>query len=154
MSESADQIQQNIDRRRDDIAEKLDQIEDQVEERVQQVSGTVNQDMLRSELDRAKGEVKAEVARAGMGAAAIGGGGVVGLVAVVFLVQALMELLARRLPRWQAAGLVGLALSGTAIALGLSGKHQLQPDNLAPRQTITSLRQTAARAKAQLTSRR
>lgn len=155
MSESPDQIQQAIDRSREDAARKIDQIGTRVEEATTQARNAVNQgmpNMLQEGLDVAKAELKDDLTQAGMGSAAIAGGAIVGAVGGVFLLQSVMELLAQRLPRWQAAGVLGLGLAGTALALGFGGKQQLEPDHLKPKRTMALLQQTAAWTKAQTRS--
>ena len=102
------------------------------------------QDLVRSEIELAKTELKEEVTTAAGGATAIAAGAVAGSVGFVFLMLALTELLSRRLPRWMAAGVVGLALTGAAAALGAGGKTKLSAVNLIPKQTLRSLRENTA----------
>ncbi len=157
MSESPEQIQQAIDRSREDAARKIDQIGTHVEAATSQARNIVNRDMpdmLHEGLDVAKAELKEDLTQAGMGSVAIVGGAVVGVVGGVFLLQSVTELLAQRLPRWQAAGVMGLGLTGAALALGLGGKQQFKPDRLKPTRTMALLQQTTARTKAQTKSLR
>ncbi len=157
MSESPDQIQQAIDRSREDAARKIDQIGAHVEEATTQARDAVNRDMpemLQEGLDVAKSELKEDLTQVGMGSVGIAGGAIAGAVGGLFLLQSVMELLSQRLPRWQAAGVMGLGLTGAALALGFGGKQQLEPDRLKPTRTMALLQQTAAWTKAQTNSLR
>ena len=109
------------------------------------MSGVVKdlQGVLQGEVRLAKTELKEEAVAAGGAAALAGASGVVGLLGGVFLVGAVAELLAKRMARWQAFGLVGLGLTGAAAGLGVAGKNRLKGANLAPRRTIESLKQDA-----------
>jgi len=104
----------------------------------------------RDEVQLAKTELQGEVATAASGAAAIGGGAVAGGLGGFFLLLALYEALSRKLPRWAAASLIGLTLTGAAAKLGLGGKATLSRVNLKPEQTLASLRETGAWAKQRL----
>ena len=71
----------------------------------------------------------------------IAGSGVLGLTGFVFLMWGLTYLLARKLPLWFSARLVGSALVTIAGILGTTGKNQLQHTDLKPEQTIDSLKE-------------
>lgn len=157
MSNSPDDIQQEIDRSREEAARKIDQISSQVQDAATQARDTVNQDvpeMLKEGIDVAKTELKEDLTQIGAGSAGIAGAAVLGGLGGIFLLQTIMELLAQRLPRWQAAGIMGLGLTGTAVALGFGGKEQLKPDRLKPKRTMSVLQQTSAWAKSQAKSLR
>jgi hypothetical protein len=157
MSESPEQIQQDIDRSRQEAAQKVDQIGSQLHDATVQARDVVRQDMpdmIKEGLDVTKAELKEDLTKVGAGSAAIAGGTVLGAVGGFFLLQSVMELLAQRLTRWQAAGIMGLGLTGTAVALGFGGKEQLKPDQLKPKRTMSVLQQTTAWTKAQMRSLR
>jgi hypothetical protein len=157
MSESPEQIQQDIDRSREEAAQKIDQIGSQLRDATVQARDVVRQDMpdmIKEGLDVTKAELKEDLTKVGAGSAAIAGGTVLGAMGGFFLLQSVMELLAQRLTRWQAAGIMGLGLTGTAVALGFGGKEQLKPDQLKPKQTMSVLQQTSGWAKAQTQSLR
>ncbi len=157
MSESPEQIQRDIDRSREDAAQKIDQIGSQLRDATAQARDTVNQDMpdmIKEGLDVAKADLKEDLTKVGAGSAAIAGGTVLGAVGGFFLLQSVMELLAQRLSRWQAAGIMGLGLTGAAVVLGFGGKEQLQPDQLKPKRTMSLIQRTAAWTKAQTRSLR
>lgn len=146
MSESQDQLQQEIDRSRESAAQKIDQIGTHVQEATTQARDAVSRDMpdmLNEGLNVAKAELKEDLTKVGAGSAGIAGAAILGGVGGLFLLQSVMELLAQRLTRWQAAGVMGLGLTGTAVALGLGGKQQLEPDQLKPTRTMQVLQQTA-----------
>ncbi len=157
MSESPEQIQQDIDRSRQEAAHKIDRIGSQLHDATVQARDVVRQDMpdmIKEGLDVTKAELKEDLTKVGAGSAAIAGGTVLGAVGGFFLLQSVMELLAQRLTRWQAAGIMGLGLTGTAVALGFGGKEQLKPDQLKPKRTMSVLQQTTAWTKAQMRSLR
>ena len=104
----------------------------------------------RDEVKLARTELKEEAAAAAGGAASLAAGGVIGLYGAGFLLLAAERLLARRLPDWAAAGLVGVALTGTAVALGTSGKEKLAAANPMGSETVRSLRETGTWAKDRL----
>jgi hypothetical protein len=113
------------------------------------VSGVVRdlQGILRGEIQLAKTELKEEATVAAGGAASIAAGGVVALAGGAFLLNAVVELLGRIMPRWLASALVGLGLLGAAGSLGVTGKEKLSATTLTPTRTAQSLRETAVWAK-------
>jgi len=110
------------------------------------------QELVRGEVRLAKTELKEEAAAAAGGAASVAAGGVVGLVGGVFLLNAVVELLGRLMPRWLASLLIGLGLLGAAGGLTRDGREKLGGTKLAPTRTAISLRETAAWAKARFSS--
>lgn len=95
--------------------------------------------IVRGEVELAKTELKQEAMEAGKAGGFIAGGGLLGLTGALFLLQALTHLLARKMPMWVSASIVGSALVAIAAALGVSGKEQLQDTDLKPEQTVQSL---------------
>lgn len=157
VSESPEQIQRDIERSREDAAQKIDQIGSQFQDATAQAQDAVKHEMpgmIKEGIDVARTELKEDLTKVGAGSAAIAGGTVLGAVGGFYLLQSLMELLAERFGRWQAAGIMGLGLTGAAVALGFGGKDQLQPDELKPNRTMSVFQQTAAWAKAQAQSLR
>lgn len=94
----------------------------------------------RGEIELAKAELREEASQVGRAGGMIAGGGVLGLTGFMFLMTGLMHLLARKMPLWAAASLVGSALVAIAGTLGMSGKNQLQESQVKPEQTIESLK--------------
>lgn len=118
------------------------------------VSGVVQdlQDLVRAEIRLAKTELKEDAAAAGKAVGSMVAGGVVGLVAFIFLMLAVTYLLAIWLPLWVSAGIVALALGVVAAILVVSGKNKLSQTNLAPEQTIATLKEDQEWAKRQINS--
>lgn len=96
--------------------------------------------IVRGEVALAKSELKEEATQIGKAGGMIAGGGVLGLSGSMFLMWGVTYLLARKLPLWVSASLVGSALLTIAGVLGMSGKNQLQQTDLTPDQTIESLK--------------
>jgi hypothetical protein len=97
--------------------------------------------LVRSEVELAKAELKQEASQVGRAGGMIAGGGVLGLTGFLFLMSGVTHLLARKLPMWVSASLVGSALMTIAGLLGMSGKNQLQETSVKPEQTIESLKE-------------
>ena len=116
------------------------------------LSGAVEDlgDVVRGEVKLAQTELKEQAVAASGGVAAIGAGGVAGLFGADFLLLATERLLARWMPSWASAGLVGLSLLGGAAALGATGKAKLTQANPLGTQTAASLRETVDWAKGRL----
>jgi hypothetical protein len=110
------------------------------------------QDLLRGEIQLAKTELKESAAGAGKGIGFLVGAGLLGILGLTFLLLALVEVLDNFLPRWAAAGLVGLGLVLLAGVLALLGKRLLSPENLKPEQTIDSLKEDKEWAQQQISS--
>jgi hypothetical protein len=78
-----------------------------------------------AELQLAKTEAAGEARAAAAGAGAIAAGAAAGIVGSIFALLGLTELLARWMPRWAAAGLVGGTLAASGAGLALGGKRRL-----------------------------
>ena len=102
--------------------------------------GDTLRDLVRSEVDLAKAELKQEAAQVGKAGGMIAGGGMLGVTGFMFVIFGLTHLLARKMPLWLSSTLVGSALIGIAGKLGVSGKTQLQETSFKPDQTIESLK--------------
>ncbi len=118
------------------------------------VSGLLQdlQDLVRAEIALAKAEVKEDATTAGKAAGVLAAGGVVGLVAFIFLMLAVTFLLAIWIPLWVSALIVGVVLGIVAAILVMRGKQSLSQANLAPEQTIATLKEDQAWAKRQINS--
>jgi hypothetical protein len=117
-----------------------------------QIVGDVAQDLstlVRQELDLAKTEVKQEAGRAGKGVGMLGGAGVAGHLALIFLSLCAMFLLNDAVPLEVAALIVTLFWAVVAAALALTGKKALDRTNPALPQTQRSLKEDAAWARQQ-----
>ncbi|HEX5500045.1 MAG TPA: phage holin family protein [Thermomicrobiales bacterium] len=118
------------------------------------VSGLLQdlQDLVRAEIALAKAELKDDATTAGKAGAVLAAGGVVGLVAFIFLMLAVTFLLAIWLPLWVSALIVAVVLGIVAAILVLRGKQSLSQANLAPEQTIATLKEDQAWARRQINS--
>jgi uncharacterized membrane protein YqjE len=82
--------------------------------------------LVRDELALAKAEMTEKAGRAGRGAGLFGGAGVVSLYGVLGVLTALVLLLAKVMPAWAAALLVGIVLLVVAGVLALAGRGQVR----------------------------
>jgi len=97
-------------------------------------------DVLKQELEERAGQLKMD-----LGAMAVGG--TVAFAGLLALVSALILLLARVMPAWSAALIVGVVLSGAGVLL-LKRKPRTKGVNareLVPQRTLDSLKQDAQR---------
>ena len=118
------------------------------------VSGVIKdlQDLVRAEIQLAKTEIKEDATVAGKAVGAMVAGGLVGLVGFIFLMAALMYGLAVWLPLWASALIVAALLLVVAAVLAMWGKKELAARNLAPEQTIATLKEDQQWAKQQINS--
>lgn len=103
--------------------------------------GDTIRNLVRSEVELAKAELKNEASQVGKAGGMIAGGGVLGLTGFTFLMWSVVFLLSRKLPMWASTGILGSALVAIAGILGASGKSQLQDVSPKPEQTIESLKE-------------
>jgi hypothetical protein len=100
-------------------------------------------DLIRSEVELAKAELRHSARAAARDVALIAGGAAIAYAGVIALVFALAWALARRLPMWESAliaGLVALLLGGLAAWAGV---QSLRGEELIPRQTVETLKENA-----------
>jgi len=110
------------------------------------------QDVVRGEVQLAKTELKEDATSAGKGIAFIAGAVIVGLVGFIFLMLAVTYLLNKAMQLWIAAGIVGIVLLIIGAIAAMVGKNKLSATNLAPDQTIDSLKEDQAWANRQIKS--
>jgi uncharacterized membrane protein YqjE len=118
------------------------------------ISGVIGdlQGLVRGEIQLAKTEVKESAGIAARGIAMLAAGALLGLIGFTYLMLALVEVLDEWLPRWGAAGVVGLGLLLIAAILALVGRSRLSGDALKPDQTIASLEEDKEWAQRQVRS--
>ena len=119
------------------------------------ISGTLKdlQELVRSEVQLAKTELKEDAAAAGRGIALIAAGALIGLVGFILLMFAVSSLLNEWIEElWLARAIVALALAVIAAILVSRGRSQLSAANLKPEQTIDTLKEDQAWAKQQINS--
>ncbi len=106
--------------------------------------------LVKQELDLAKTEAKKEAVRAGKGAGLLGGAGVVGYLAVLFLSLALMFLLDSWMHTGWAALIVAAIWAVVAAVLAARGRKELKTMNNPPLETTQqTLKEDVAWAKEQ-----
>ncbi|MET9023445.1 phage holin family protein [Actinopolymorpha sp. NPDC004070] len=105
--------------------------------------------LVRAELDLAKTELKREATHAGKGAGLLGGAGVGGLLALVFVSLALMFLLDNWMPIGLAALIVGAIWGIVAAVLAARGKTELKQPMPPLEATQRTLKEDVQWAKAQ-----
>jgi hypothetical protein len=103
--------------------------------------------LLRQELELAKAEVKRDVADTGKAAGAFGGGGVAGLLMLIFVSLTAMFALDNVMPSWVAALIVGLIWGGVALTLFLVGRNKMRVVDLTPERTIQTVKEDVQWAK-------
>ena len=82
--------------------------------------------LVRDELALARAEMTEKASRAGRGAGLFGGAGLVSLYGILGVLTAIVLLLARVMPAWVAALLVGVVLLIVAGVLALAGRTQVR----------------------------
>lgn len=117
-----------------------------------EIVGDISHDLttlVKQELELAKTEAKQEAAKAGKGAGMLGGAGVAGLLALIFLSGALAYLLDSWIPRELAFLIVGLLWAVVGAVLALSGKKAIKQMNPQLPETQQTLKEDVAWARAQ-----
>lgn len=105
--------------------------------------------LVRNEVALAKAEMSQKASHVGKQAGIIGVGGALAYAGLLAIVAGLIVLLDIWLPLWGAALLVGIILAAVGGAIAMSGVNGLKKENLAPQQTIETLKEDAEWAKQQ-----
>jgi len=105
-------------------------------------------DLVSTQVELAKVEIKEEVSRAGRGAGFLTGGGLAAYLAVTLLSFAAAWGLAEAMPEGFAFLIIGVVWAAIAIALFLSGRKQLEAVRVPP-QTKSSIQEDVQWAKHQ-----
>jgi hypothetical protein len=105
--------------------------------------------LMRKELELAKVETKSEIGKAGKVAGAYGGTAVTAYFAVFFLSFALALGLSALMPNGVAFLLVGLLYAAGSAVLYTQGRNRMAQVNPVPEQTVETLKEDVAWAKAQ-----
>jgi hypothetical protein len=107
--------------------------------------------LIQKEIQLAKTEVTARVTTVGRDAATIGAGGALGYAALLLALMALAFLLAELIAStWLSFLIVALIVGVVAAVLIQRGRAELQRTDLAPRQTIETIKEDAEWAKQQV----
>jgi hypothetical protein len=107
--------------------------------------------LIRQEVKLAKTELTQSTSRVGKSVGVMAAGGAIayaGLLAIMAAVVIVLE--AAGLPWWLSALVVGLVAAGAGYFLIQKGREELKQANLAPRQTMETLREDTQWAKEQL----
>ena len=111
--------------------------------------------LVRQELKLAQAEMTEKGKRAGAGAGLIGGGGVLGLLALGSLTACLVAALATAMDVWLAALIVTVVYGALAAGLALTGKNRIgESAPPVPEQTVETVKEDVQWAKTQLSSER
>jgi hypothetical protein len=106
--------------------------------------------LVRQEVELARTEVMQKAVQAGQYVALLAVGGALGYGALLALIAAVIMLLREAgLPSWLSALLVGLGAASAGAFLAWKGIDGLRREDLAPRQTIETLKESKEWAKAQ-----
>lgn len=118
--------------------------DDVSQQSVGQLLGEVSRDLstlMRQEVELAKAEVKAEVAKAGKGAGMLGGAGFAGYMLVLFLSFALWWGLANVMDVGWAALIVAGVWAAIAAGLAVVGRSTLKRVNPKPERTVDTAKE-------------
>ncbi len=107
--------------------------------------------LVRQEVNLAKTEVSQKASRAGKHIGTLAAGGAVAYAGLLAILAAVIVLLDEVLPLWLSALLVGLVVAGVGYFLVRRGLNALKREDLAPRQTIETLKEDTQWAKDQTT---
>jgi len=99
--------------------------------------------LVRQEMALAKAEVGQKASKIGKDVGFIAAGGLVAYAGVLALVAFLILALDHVMPLWAAALVVGLVVAGAGAALVMQGLNHLRKADLAPRETIETLKEDA-----------
>ena len=103
--------------------------------------------LLRQEISLARAEAGEKIDQIQNGFIALVAGLLIAFCALLVLVKALVVALANIMPASVASLAVGIVLAVIAYISVTSGSRQLKPENLAPKRTMKSVRESAERMK-------
>ena len=107
-------------------------------------------DLMRSEMELAKVEMKEEAAKAGKAAGMLGGAALAGYLALTLLAFAAAWGLAEVVDAGWAFLIVGVVVGAIAAVLAMTGKKRLDTVDPMPEQTMETLKEDARWARAQV----
>ncbi len=107
--------------------------------------------LVRQEVSLAKTEISHNIAQVGKDVAFLAAGGAVAYIGLMAIVAAVILLLVKHtsLPAWGAALLVGIVVAVVGGVLVMKGLSALKTQDIAPRQTIETLKEDGQWAKDQ-----
>ena|SRR5215210_4818691 len=106
--------------------------------------------LVRHEVNLAKTELTQKASRVGKDVGFLAIGGAVAYAGFLAIVAALISLLAAVIPWWLSALLVGLIVAGVGYFLIQRGLSALKKENMAPEQTMETLKEDTEWAKQQM----
>lgn len=105
--------------------------------------------LVRQEVALAKTELSTKVSKVGKDVAFIGAGAAVAYAGFLAIVAAMIIILAALIPWWLSALIVGAVVAGSGYFLIQTGLTALRRTNLAPQETIETLKDSAQWAREQ-----
>lgn len=106
--------------------------------------------LVRKEVQLAKTEMSQKASRVGKDVGFLAVGGAVAYAGLLAVLAGVIVLLGQVIPMWLSALLVGLVVAGVGYFLVRRGLDALKRENLAPRQTIETLKEDQQWAKDQM----
>jgi uncharacterized membrane protein YqjE len=107
-------------------------------------------DLIRSEMELARIEVKEEVGKAGRAAGMLGSGGLLAYLALTMLAMAAAWGLAEVVEPGWAFLIVGVIVAAAAAVLIVAGRNRLREVDPVPQETVETLKEDARWARAQV----
>ncbi len=105
--------------------------------------------LVRQEVTLAKTEMSQKATRVGKDIGFLAAGGAVAYAGLLAILAGIIVLLGQVIPMWLSALLVGLVVAGVGYFLVRKGLDALKQEDLAPRQTIETLKEDGQWAKDQ-----
>ncbi len=105
--------------------------------------------LVRKEVQLAKTEMSQKATRVGKDVGFLAAGGAVAYAGLLAILAGIIVLLGQAIPMWLSALLVGLVVAGVGYFLVRRGLDALKQEDLAPRQTIETLKEDGQWAKDQ-----
>jgi tetrahydromethanopterin S-methyltransferase subunit G len=105
--------------------------------------------LVRKEVQLAKTEMSQKASKVGKDIGFLAAGGAVAYAGLLAILAGIIVLLGQVIPMWLSALLVGLAVAGVGYFLVRRGLDALRREDLAPRQTIETLKEDGQWAKDQ-----
>ncbi len=105
--------------------------------------------LVRKEVQLAKTEMSQKASRVGKDVGFLAAGGAVAYAGLLGILAGVIVLLGQAIPMWLSALLVGLVVAGVGYFLVRRGLDALKQEDLAPRQTIETLKEDGQWAKDQ-----
>jgi predicted phage tail protein len=106
--------------------------------------------LVRQEVALARTEMSQKVSKMGKDVASLAVGGAVAYAGFLAILAALIIILAQFIPWWLSALVVGLVVAGIGYMLVQRGLSALKKEDLAPRQTIETIKEDTEWAKEQI----